>query len=77
MENIVHFIFKMLKGDKIKDEQFEKLLNARDDLLERSTSQISLCPPHTTKNLKPFFPFNFLLSKLQLASNLSNLNLCR
>ena len=36
MENISASIFKMLIDGKITDEQFEKLLKRRDDLLERS-----------------------------------------
>jgi hypothetical protein len=36
IENISTSIFKTLIDDKITDEQFEKLLKRRDDLLERS-----------------------------------------
>ena len=36
MENISASTFKMLIDDKITDEQFEKLLKRRDDLIERS-----------------------------------------
>jgi hypothetical protein len=41
MEAISASIFKMLIEDKITDEQFEKLLKRRDDLLERSTPTTS------------------------------------
>jgi hypothetical protein len=36
MEKISTSVFKMVLDDKITDEQFEKLLKRRDDLLERS-----------------------------------------
>ena len=42
MGKISSTIFKMLVEDRITDEQFEKLLKRRDDLLERS---IKLQPP--------------------------------
>ena len=42
MKNISASIFKMLIDDKITDEQFEKLLKRRDDLLERSNPSTSL-----------------------------------
>jgi hypothetical protein len=37
MDNVSNSIFKMLVEDKITDDQFEKLLKRRDDLLERAT----------------------------------------
>jgi len=42
MKNISASIFKMLIDDKITDEQFEKLLKRRDDLLERSNPAASI-----------------------------------
>jgi hypothetical protein len=45
MDNVSSSIFKMLVEDKITDDQFEKLLKRRDDLLERAnTQQPSLTP---------------------------------
>ena len=41
MKNVSASIFKMLIDDKITDEQFEKLLKRRDDLLERSNPSTS------------------------------------
>ncbi len=45
MKNISASIFKMLIDDKITDEQFEKLLKRRDDLLERSNTATSIQNP--------------------------------
>jgi hypothetical protein len=45
MDNVSGSIFKMLVEDKITDDQFEKLLKRRDDLIERAnTQQPSLTP---------------------------------
>ena len=50
MKNISASIFKMLIDDKITDEQFEKLLKRRDDLLERSNAATST---HNFQNHEP------------------------
>ncbi len=39
-------IFKMMVEDKITDEQFEKLLTRRDDLLERAQKEQLPPPPN-------------------------------
>jgi hypothetical protein len=44
IDNLSISIFKMLVEDKISDDQFEKLLKRRDDLLERANTQ----PPSPT-----------------------------
>ncbi len=44
MEAISKTIFKMMVGNKITDDQFEKLLRRRDDLLERADKQIPAPP---------------------------------
>jgi hypothetical protein len=46
MDNISSSIFKMLVEDKITDDQFEKLLKRKDDLIERVNTQQ---PPLTPK----------------------------
>ena len=45
MDNVSSSIFKMLVEDKITDDQFEKLLKRRDDLLERAGTQQSSPTP--------------------------------
>jgi hypothetical protein len=52
MKNISASIFKMLIDDKITDDQFEKLLKRRDDLLKRADPTASSYDPqnHETKN---------------------------
>jgi hypothetical protein len=45
MDNTGKSIFKMMVEDKITDEQFEKLLKRRDDLLERADKQRPPPPP--------------------------------
>jgi hypothetical protein len=47
MDNVSSSIFKMLVEDKITDDQFEKLLKRRDDLLERANTQQPLPTPKT------------------------------
>jgi hypothetical protein len=47
MDNVSSSIFKMLVEDKITDDQFEKLLKRRDDLIERANIQQ---PPLSPKN---------------------------
>jgi hypothetical protein len=44
MENTSKTIFKMMVDDKITDEQFERLLRRRDDLLERAEKQLPAPP---------------------------------
>jgi hypothetical protein len=44
MENTSKTVFKMMVDDKISDEQFEKLLKRRDDLLERAIKQLPAPP---------------------------------
>lgn len=44
MENISKSSIKMLLEDKITDEQFEKLLKRRDDLINRSEEQLKTPP---------------------------------
>jgi hypothetical protein len=44
MENTSKTVFKMMVDDKITDEQFEKLLKRRDDLLERAIKQLPAPP---------------------------------
>ena len=39
MANISSSVFKLLIEDKITDEQFEKLLVRRDDLMKRAQSE--------------------------------------
>ena len=52
MANISATVFKMLIDDKITDEQFEKLLKRRDDLLERTTpSNQPLSSPNHEPNI--------------------------
>jgi hypothetical protein len=45
MDSISKNIFKMMVNDKITDDQFEKLLERRDDLLERADKQHPPPPP--------------------------------
>jgi hypothetical protein len=45
MDNVAKSIFKTVVEDKITDEQFEKLLKRRDDLLERADKQHPPPPP--------------------------------
>jgi hypothetical protein len=45
MDNISSSIFKMLVEDRITDDQFEKLLKRRDDLIERANKQQPTLPP--------------------------------
>ena len=51
MDNVSSSIFRMLVEDKITDDQFEKLLKRKDDLLERANTQQ---PPLTPKTLRIF-----------------------
>ncbi|MFB3888081.1 MAG: hypothetical protein ACE14S_01205 [Candidatus Bathyarchaeia archaeon] len=48
MDNVSKSIFKMLVDDHITDDQFEKLLKRRDDLLERSDKLQPPPPPSRT-----------------------------
>jgi hypothetical protein len=47
MDNVSSSIFKMLVEDKITDDQFEKLLKRRDDLIERANKQQPPLTPQT------------------------------
>ena len=48
MENVSKSIFKMMVEDKVSDDQFEKLLKRRDDLLERAEKEQPPPPPRPT-----------------------------
>jgi hypothetical protein len=45
MANVSNQIFKLLIEDKITDDQFEKLLVRRDDLLKRVQGENPRAPP--------------------------------
>jgi hypothetical protein len=45
MDNMSKSIIRMLVEDRITDEQFEKLLKRRDDLVERSDKLQPPAPP--------------------------------
>lgn len=45
MDTVSKTVFKMMVDAKINDEQFEKLLTRRDDLLERAQKEGSILPP--------------------------------
>ncbi len=47
IEDISSYSIKMLLDDRITDEQFEKLLKRRDDLMDRSKKQSTPPPPET------------------------------
>ena len=48
MDNVSKSIFKMMVDDKITDDQFERLLKRRDDLLERADKLQPPPPPTRT-----------------------------
>jgi hypothetical protein len=48
MDNVSKTVFKMLVEDRINDDQFEKLLKRRDDLLERADKLEPPPPPPTS-----------------------------
>ncbi len=48
MDTVSKTIFKMLVEDKVTDDQFERLLKRRDDLLERADRLQAPPPPAST-----------------------------